>query len=341
MGAGDVPEPVERLGGPLRVPGLEGAQALDLQPLPPRRGPRQRDPGHRRAAGVPVEADDRALARVDLPLVAVGGLLDLAALVALFHRGEHAAECVDFAEDVEDRALDLPLEGEEPRRPGKDVHRVLEDARLLEEDRLGVRREPDVFLGRRREGLVGAVAVAGIGSVQVREHQLDGGAGEVVLELGRDERAAARLRVELEHLGLRAGPVAVAHADRPDAPAGAAEHEVLDVEAAIQEEREPRAKAVHVQPAGAKQVGVGEAVAQRERRLLHGRGPRLRDMVAADAYGIPAGHVRDAPLHHVAQEPKGGVDREDDLVLRLHLLEHVGLDRAAQLRHAVGPQRRW
>jgi hypothetical protein len=60
-----------------------------------------------------VEADDRALAGVDLRLDAVAGLLDLAPLVALFHRGDDAAERVHLAEHVHDGLLDLALEHEQ------------------------------------------------------------------------------------------------------------------------------------------------------------------------------------------------------------------------------------
>ena len=38
------------------------------------------------------------------------------------------------------------------------------------------------------------------------------------------------------------------------------------------------------------------------------------------------------------EEPQRRLDREDDFVLRLHFLEDVGLNRAAELRHDVGPE---
>ena len=79
-----------------------------------------------------------------------------------------------------------------------------------------VRGQPDVFLAGRGERLVGAVAVAGVRGVHVRQHQLDRRAREVVLELGGDERSAAGLRVQLEQLRARFGVEDVAHADRPD-----------------------------------------------------------------------------------------------------------------------------
>lgn len=107
-----------------------------------------------------VEADDRALAGVDLRLDAVAGFLDLAALVALLHRGDDTAERVHLAEDIEDRLLDLALEHQQAGRAPEEVHGVLEEAGLLEEDRLAVRGEQGVFLGRCGERLVGGVRVA-------------------------------------------------------------------------------------------------------------------------------------------------------------------------------------
>ena len=50
-----------------------------------------------------------------------------------------------------------------------------------------MRRETDIFLARCRERFVGAVAVTGVCPVDVGKHQFDRGAGEVVLELLRDE----------------------------------------------------------------------------------------------------------------------------------------------------------
>ena len=60
--------------------------------------------------------------------------------------------------------------------------------------------EADILFAGRRERLIGAVAVARVGGVGVRQHQLDRRPGQVVLEFRRDQRAAAGLGVQLHPL---------------------------------------------------------------------------------------------------------------------------------------------
>src|SRR5258706_15666271 len=107
FGAGHVGETLQCLGGPVRVFLFEGAQPLDLRPLLPRRGAGERDVRHLFCARITVEPDDGALSAVDLLLVSVSGLLNLAALIALLHGVENSAEIVDFAEQVENGPLHL------------------------------------------------------------------------------------------------------------------------------------------------------------------------------------------------------------------------------------------
>ena len=60
----------------------------------------------------------------------------------------------------------------------------------------------------------------------------------------------------------------------------------------VEEERQPRAEAVHLQPRGEGGLDVGDAVGQRERDLLHRRRARLADVVAADRDRVPAAAAR-------------------------------------------------
>ena len=206
-----------------------------------------------------------------------------------------------------------------------------EEAGFFQQDGLRMRGEADVFLARRREGFVGAVAVAGVGGVDVREQQLDRSAREIVFELMRDERAATGLRVDFETLRALAGTEDIAHADGPELPAHAGEREVFDVESAIEEEGKPRAETIHVEAALAEEFDVGEAVRERVGGLLHGRRAGLGDVIAADRNGIPARHFLHRVFDHVGEESERGFEWKNDFVLRLHFLEDVGLDRAAEL----------
>jgi hypothetical protein len=79
-------------------------------------------PGALVGLAVLVDADDDALARVDLGLQLEGGVGDLALGVVLLDRGHHAAQLVDLGEVVVGLALELVgqrLDEVRPRRAGR------------------------------------------------------------------------------------------------------------------------------------------------------------------------------------------------------------------------------
>src|SRR5205807_1267184 len=118
---------------------------------------------------IAVEADDGANAFANLFFIAVGGGLDLAALVAALHGGQHAAEAIDLAELGEDRFFNGALDGLHAGGAAQEVHRVFEEAGFFEKDGLRLGGEADVLFAGRGERFIGAVAVAGIGGVGVGE----------------------------------------------------------------------------------------------------------------------------------------------------------------------------
>ena len=255
----------------------------------------------------------------------------------MFGGGEHPAEALDLAELAQDSVFHGLLDDLHAGRAGEGVLHVPEEARFLEQDGLCVRGEAHVFLARGGERLVGAVAVRGVRRIHVSQQQLDGGPGEVVLELMRDERAAAGLDVQFETLRALIRPEDVAHPDGPESAADSGEREVFDLQATIEEEGETRAEVVHIEAACAEELGVGEAVGERVGGLLHGGRTRLGDVVAADRNRIPARHPRGGVFHHVGEETQRGIEREKNFVLRLHFLEDVGLHGAAQLSDDARP----
>src|SRR6266699_57471 len=196
---------------------------------------------------IPIQADDGPGAVVDLLFVAMGGGLDLAALVTMFDGRQHSAQPVNFPELVQDAFLHGPFDDFHSGRSGQRVHQEFEQARFLEEDGLRLRRETDIFLARCRERFVRAVAVTGVSPVDVGEHQFDRGAGEVVFEFLRDERTAAGLRVQFEQLRPRVSAECLAHPDRPKFAANSRQRHILDVQPAIEEERQARSKQVYFQ----------------------------------------------------------------------------------------------
>ena len=144
-------------------------------------------------------------------------VLDLAALITIFHRSHHAAETFDLAEFLQDRRFHCALHCLHTGRAGQHIHRVLKDARFIEQDRLPVRGESDPLFARRGEWFVRAVRVTRIRAVHVREHQFGRGAREIIFKLRRDQRTPTRLGVHLEHLRLRPRAECIAHSDCPDA----------------------------------------------------------------------------------------------------------------------------
>ena len=83
-------------------------------------------------------------------------------------------------------------------------------------------------------------------------------------------------------------------------------------------------------PGGARRLDVGDAVGQRERDLLDGVAAGLADVVAADADGVPARHLRPAEGEDVGDEAHRRRRRIDVRAARDVLLEDVVLDRAGE-----------
>jgi len=85
-----------------------------------------------------------------------------------------------------------------------------------------------------------------------------------------------------------------------------------------------------VHPGLRHRVDVGHEVAHRERRLVQRRGAGFRDVVARDVDRVVALHVPRAVRDAVADDAHRRRDGVDPLLLRLVLLQDVGLDRARE-----------
>ena len=83
-------------------------------------------------------------------------------------------------------------------------------------------------------------------------------------------------------------------------------------------------------------AGVADRVKNRYRRahgegnLLHGRGARLLEVVAADVGRVPPGDLGDRVGHHVGDKPQGGLRREDVGPAGEVLLDDVVLGRPGE-----------
>ena len=281
---------------------------------------------------VAVDADDHALAPLDLGLVAEARLGDLALEEVLLDRGDDAAAPGDLLEVVVGLPLELVGQVLEVVGAAERVDGV-DDAGLVRDHLLRPQRDAHGVLGRERERLVEAVRVQRLRAAEHGRERLDRRAHDVELGLLRGQRHAGRLGVEAHQqaaLVLRA--VALAQLARPDAPGRAVLRDLLEeVLMGVEEERQPRRELVDAEPALERAVDVGEAVGERERELLCRRRARLADVVPGDRDRVPPRHLARAELHHVRHEPHRRLRRVDVLLLRDVFLEDVRLRGAAQV----------
>ena len=144
---------------------------------------------------VRVDADDASLPGIELALIAVGRIGDLALRVALGDGGHHAAAAVDLVEVAPDLALGLVGQGLDEPRPAERVHRGVHPA-LLGDDLLLTQGEQRRRGGRDGERLVVGVGVERLGPAEHAGECLERDPGQVVERLLRGQRHAGGLGVE-------------------------------------------------------------------------------------------------------------------------------------------------
>jgi hypothetical protein len=281
--------------------------------------------------GEAIDADDHPLAGLDLLRVAKRGVLDLALDEALLHGRDRAAQLVDALDQLLAARLELVGERLDEVRAAERVGGV-GDAGLIREDLLGPERDSRGALSGQRERFVQRVGVQRLRATADRGQRLDRHAYNVVLRLLRSERRASGLRVEAERQRLRAGGAEpLAHDARPQPARRAVLRDLLEeVVVRVEEERQALAELVRRLPGRDCRLGVGDAVRERERELLHGGRAGLADVVAGDGDRVPLRQSFGAVREQVGRQPHRGPGREDVVPARDVLLEDVVLHRAAE-----------
>src|ERR1700739_921711 len=99
----------------------------------------------------------------------------------------------------------------------------------------------------------------------------------------------------------------------------------------IPEERQARREIIDVEAAVYSIFDVAKAVGDRKCQLLNSSRTRFADVVTGNRDGMKARGFPRAKFHHVGYNPQCWSRRADPLFLRDILLEHVVLDRAADL----------
>ena len=285
-----------------------------------------------------VDADDLAVARVDLALVFVGGVADFALEEALFDGRQHASKFFDPAPVIVDLRLDLVRLVFDEEAATQRIDGV-GYAALFGDDLLRAHGDGHGFFTGQGQRLVHAVGVQALRAAEDGSQRLDGDAHDVVLRLLGSQADACRLGVEAQEPGAWvAGAKRLAHLPRPDAARRTELGNLLkEVVMAVEEEAKARGEVVYVQAACDGPAHVLQAIAQGEGQLLRRRRSRLADVVAADGDGVPQGHLARAELDRVGDEAHRRLWREDVLFLGDVLLENVVLQRSPELRarHAL------
>ena len=227
-----------------------------------------------------VDADHGLLAGIDPRLRLGGSFLDPQLGNAGLDRLRHAAELFDF--------LDMTpgLGGEIAREP-LDIIRAapgIDDAgraAFLLQEQLRVAGDPRRKIGRQRQGLVERVGMQRLGVALGRRHRLDRGAHHIVEDVLRGQRPAGSLAMRAQRQRARVLRIERLEQLRPQQPRGAHLgdfHE--EVHADRPEERQPRRKAVDVEPGVAARRG---DIRRRRRAYRRARGPASLRLPACDS----------------------------------------------------------
>ena len=125
---------------------------------------------------------------------------------------------------------------------------------------------------------------------------------------------------------------------RPQPPRRAELGDLLEkVVVRVEEERQPLAEPVDVEPGVERRLHVGERIRERERDFLDRRRSRLADVIAADRDRVPVRQLPIAVGEDVGDDPQRRARRIDVGPARDVFLEDVVLDRAGQRRQRRRP----
>ena len=317
--------------------GADARRPLELPPLDLGIDALQLDLAALSVVLVAVDADDDALALLDVSRETERCLLDLVLDEALLDGRHGAAQLVDALDQLPRPLFELA---------GQRLHGVRASERVGRRRRphlvlkhlLRAQRDPRRPLGRQGERLVERVRVQGLRAAANRRQRLHCDADDVELRLLGGERRAARLRMEAQRERPRVRGAEPLPHDACPQPAGRAELRNLleEVVVGVEEERDALAELVGREAGRHRRLAVGNAVGHRERELLDGRRARLADVVAGDGDRVEERQPLRAVGEEVGRDPHRGPRREDVVPARDVLLEDVVLDGAAEL---VAPAR--
>ncbi len=138
--------------------------------------------GQRFLFGIGIHADDPADALVDLALIAIGRIGDLALEESLFDGGDHAAQLLDAAEVVVGLLLDAVGLRLDEEAAAERIDRV-RHARLFGDDLLGAQGNRHCMFGGQRQRLIQRIGMQALRAAEDGGQSLDGHTDHIVLRL--------------------------------------------------------------------------------------------------------------------------------------------------------------
>ena len=136
----------------------------------------------------------------------------------------------------------------------------------------------------------------------------------------------------LQHLRTRIAPVLQLHRFGPNSASYPTNHRVLWVDAVAKEKTQVRRKIIDVHAATQIIFHIGKAIAQCKGQLRNGVRTRLGDVVPADAHAVKIPHlIGDEIMLHITHQPQRKLRTKNTGILRLILLQNIGLNRSANL----------
>ena len=177
--------------------------------------------GERFLLCIGVDAHDPAHTELDLTLVAVGRVRDLALEESLFDGGDDAAQLLHAAEVIIRLLLHAVSLGFDEKAAAQRVDGV-GHTRLFGDDLLGAQGNGHSMLGGQRQCFVEGVRMQGLCAAEDRGQRLDRHPDHIVLWLLGGQADPGRLRMKAQQPRARIGSLeGLAHLACPDAPGSA------------------------------------------------------------------------------------------------------------------------
>ncbi len=207
---------------------------------------------------------------------------------------------------------------------------------LKSDDLLGPQGDLYRFFSRQRQHFVHRIRMQRLGPAENSGQRLQGCAHNIIFRFLRRKTAPRRLGMKAHLPGARVlSPKTLLHMARPDPASCAVLADLFKkIEMGVKEKRETRRKVIDVEAGLDPRLDIGEAVSQRESKLLHCSGAGFPNMITADADSIPARHLARRKSKYIGDQPHRRLRGKDPRFLRGIFFKDIVLDSAA---HPIEP----